>query len=49
MSMEEKKYEYPLLSDPKHNRAVPEVAPPPHKPLSKAALFPEGSQLPRDP
>ena len=41
--VEDKKYEYPLLSDPKKNRVVPDVTPPPHRPLPKAALFPPGT------
>ena len=40
--VEEKKYGYPLLSDPKKNRVVADVPPPPHRPLPKADLFPTG-------
>eukprot|EP00826_Nyctotherus_ovalis_P044880 TRINITY_DN4891_c0_g1_i21.p1 TRINITY_DN4891_c0_g1~~TRINITY_DN4891_c0_g1_i21.p1 ORF type:complete len:123 (+),score=27.18 TRINITY_DN4891_c0_g1_i21:115-483(+) len=39
---EEMKYAVPLLSDPKRNRVVTEVAPPPYKPLSSSLLFPKG-------
>jgi len=39
------KYKYPLLSDPKHNRVVKEVPPPPHRPLPSSDLFPEGIPL----
>ncbi len=45
--MEDKKYEFPLLSDPKHDRAVAEVPPPPHKPLAHSALFPAGTRSDR--
>ena len=37
------KYDFPLLSDPKKDRVVSEVTPPPHKPLTKSALFPPGN------
>jgi hypothetical protein len=36
------KYKYPLLSDPKHDRVIKDVIPPPHKPLPTSDLFPEG-------
>jgi len=40
--MDTKKYEFPLLSDPKGDRVVKDVALPPAKPLPKTALFPLG-------
>lgn len=43
--IEETKYDVPLLSDPKRNRVVTEVAPPPYKPLSSSLLFPKGDTV----
>ena len=39
---EERKYEYPLLLDPKQDRVIKEVVPPPQRPPPKTALFPAG-------
>jgi hypothetical protein len=36
-------YKFQYLSDPKNNRVVNEVLPPPHKPIEKSILFPPGS------
>jgi len=40
-----KKYDYALLVDPKHDRVVKDVQPPPHKPLPSSDLFPESISI----
>lgn len=34
------------LSDPKNNRPVKDVKPPPHKPLSENLIWPKGNNKP---
>lgn len=40
--MDNSKYPYPSLLDPRHDRVIKDVAAPPHKPLPSASLFPPG-------
>ncbi len=41
----EERYNEPLLPDPKKDRVVTNLPPPPHKPLPSRVLFPEGTLL----